>query len=150
MSDLRSGSFTGGSGEEALVSAAAVQMINFYGLPVSVGAGMTDSKLPDYQAGYEKALAIALDGKGAATVTGSFKGKATFGTAYHLTFPLNPGAYNLEVVGAAGGAPQVLWADEVVIPPTATEGTWTWSSGTAVSPCAARRSRLTMPPPTTF
>jgi len=42
------------------VSAAAAQMVNFYGLPSSVGAGMTDSKLPDYQAGYEKALAIAL------------------------------------------------------------------------------------------
>jgi trimethylamine--corrinoid protein Co-methyltransferase len=60
VSDLRTGGFTGGSGEEALVSAGAVQMINFYDLPVSVGAGMTDSKLPDYQAGYEKALAIAL------------------------------------------------------------------------------------------
>lgn len=60
VSDLRTGSFTGGSGEEAVVSAAAAQMVNFYGLPSSVGAGMTDSKLPDYQAGYEKALAIAL------------------------------------------------------------------------------------------
>jgi trimethylamine--corrinoid protein Co-methyltransferase len=60
VSDLRSGAFTGGSGEEALVSAGAVQMVNFYGLPVSVGAGMTDSKTPDYQAGYEKALAITL------------------------------------------------------------------------------------------
>jgi len=60
VSDLRTGSFSGGSGEEALVSAAAAQMVNFYGLPSSVGAGMTDSKLPDYQAGYEKALAIAL------------------------------------------------------------------------------------------
>jgi trimethylamine--corrinoid protein Co-methyltransferase len=60
VSDLRTGAFTGGSGEEALVSAGAVQMVNFYGLPGSVGAGMTDSKLPAYQAGYEKALAIAL------------------------------------------------------------------------------------------
>jgi len=60
VSDLRTGAFTGGSGEEAVVSAGAVQMVNFYGLPSSVGAGMTDSKLPDYQAGYEKALAIAL------------------------------------------------------------------------------------------
>ena len=60
VSDLRTGAFTGGSGEEAVVSAGATQMINFYGLPSSVGAGMTDSKLPDYQAGYEKALAIAL------------------------------------------------------------------------------------------
>ncbi len=60
VSDLRTGAFTGGSGEEAVVSAGAAQMVNFYGLPSSVGAGMTDSKLPDYQAGYEKALAIAL------------------------------------------------------------------------------------------
>jgi len=60
VSDLRTGSFSGGSGEEAVVSAGAAQMINFYGLPSSVGAGMTDSKLPDYQAGYEKALSIAL------------------------------------------------------------------------------------------
>ena len=60
VSDLRTGAFTGGSGEEAVVSAGAAQMVNFYGLPSSVGAGMTDSKLPDYQAGYEKALSIAL------------------------------------------------------------------------------------------
>jgi trimethylamine--corrinoid protein Co-methyltransferase len=60
VSDLRTGAFSGGSGEEAIVSAGAAQMVNFYGLPSSVGAGMTDSKLPDYQAGYEKALTIAL------------------------------------------------------------------------------------------
>jgi len=60
VSDLRTGAFTGGGGEEAVVSAAAAQVINWYGLTSSVGAGMTDSKLPDNQAGYEKALAVAL------------------------------------------------------------------------------------------
>jgi trimethylamine--corrinoid protein Co-methyltransferase len=60
VSDLRTGSFTGGSGEEALVSAAAAQMINHYDLVSSVGAGMTDSKVPDNQAGYEKGIAVAL------------------------------------------------------------------------------------------
>jgi trimethylamine--corrinoid protein Co-methyltransferase len=60
VSDLRTGSFTGGSGEEALVSAAAAQMINYYGLVSSVGAGMTDSKVPDNQAGYEKGIAVAM------------------------------------------------------------------------------------------
>jgi trimethylamine--corrinoid protein Co-methyltransferase len=60
VSDLRTGSFTGGSGEEAIVSAAAAQMTNFYGLVSSVGAGMSDSKVPDNQAGYEKAIAVAL------------------------------------------------------------------------------------------
>jgi trimethylamine--corrinoid protein Co-methyltransferase len=60
VADLRTGAFTGGSGEEAVASAAAAQMVNFYGLPSSVGAGMTDAKLPDCQAGYEKALAVGL------------------------------------------------------------------------------------------
>lgn len=60
VSDLRTGSFTGGGGEEALVSAAAAQMTNHYGLVSSVGAGMSDSKLPDNQAGYEKAVAVTL------------------------------------------------------------------------------------------
>jgi trimethylamine--corrinoid protein Co-methyltransferase len=60
VSDLRTGSFTGGSGEEALASAAAAQMINHYDLVSSVGAGMTDSKVPDNQAGYEKGITVAL------------------------------------------------------------------------------------------
>jgi len=60
VSDLRTGSFTGGGGEEALVSAAAAQMTNHYGLVSSVGAGMSDAKVPDNQAGYEKAIAVTL------------------------------------------------------------------------------------------
>ena len=60
VSDLRTGGFTGGSGEEAIVSAAAAQLTNFYGLVSSVGAGMTDSKLPDNQAGYEKGITTVL------------------------------------------------------------------------------------------
>jgi len=60
ITDLRTGSFTGGSGEQALLASAAVQMGKFYNLPNSVGAGMTDSKIPDVQAGYEKGLTLAL------------------------------------------------------------------------------------------
>ncbi|WP_299081906.1 trimethylamine methyltransferase family protein [uncultured Ruegeria sp.] len=60
ITDLRSGSFTGGSGEQALIAAAAVQMGNFYNLPTSVGAGMTDAKIPDAQYGLEKALTFTL------------------------------------------------------------------------------------------
>ena len=59
ISDLRTGAFTGGSGEEALVTAAAVQLCNHFGFITSIGAGMTDSKTMDVQAGYEKALTIA-------------------------------------------------------------------------------------------
>ncbi len=60
ITDLRTGSFSGGSGEQALLAAAAVQMGNFYNLPNSVGCGMTDAKIPDAQYGYEKALTFAL------------------------------------------------------------------------------------------
>jgi trimethylamine--corrinoid protein Co-methyltransferase len=60
VSDLRTGAFTGGSGEEAVVSAAAAQMLNFYGVPSSVGAGMSDAKSPDNQAGFEKGISVAL------------------------------------------------------------------------------------------
>ncbi len=60
VSDLRTGSMSGGSGEQALLSAACAQMAAFYQLPNSVPAGMTDSKLPDVQAGGEKGYTISL------------------------------------------------------------------------------------------
>ncbi|MEX3008185.1 trimethylamine methyltransferase family protein [Hoeflea sp. TYP-13] len=60
ITDLRTGSFTGGSGEQALVSAAAVQMGNYYDLPNSIGCGMTDSQIPDAQYGIEKSLTYTL------------------------------------------------------------------------------------------
>lgn len=60
VTDLRSGGMAGGSGEQALLTAAAVQMARTYGLPNSTIAGATDSKLTDAQAGYEKALSITM------------------------------------------------------------------------------------------
>ena len=62
VSDLRTGAFSGGSGEEAIMSAAAAQIINYYDLPSHTAAAMTDAKLPDAQAGAEKALSLALTG----------------------------------------------------------------------------------------
>ena len=60
VSDLRTGAFSGGGAEQALLGAAAGQMSAFYGVPGGMGAGMTDSKLPDNQAGFEKGLTMAL------------------------------------------------------------------------------------------
>lgn len=62
VSDLRTGAFSGGSGEEALLMAGAAQLARFYDLPGSVAAGMTDSKALDYQAGMEKGLTLTLAG----------------------------------------------------------------------------------------
>lgn len=60
VSDLRTGSFSGGGGEQAVMGAAAIQMVNYLDLPSHVGAAMSDAKLPDAQAGIEKTLSVAL------------------------------------------------------------------------------------------
>lgn len=60
ITDLRSGAMTGGCGEQAIAMAAAVQMGRFYDLPTSCIAGAADSKSPDVQSGYEKALTVSL------------------------------------------------------------------------------------------
>jgi len=56
VSDLRTGNFVGGAPEFALMQAAVAQLGRFYNLPVYNSAGLTDSKIPDVQAGYEKGI----------------------------------------------------------------------------------------------
>jgi len=60
VTDLRTGAVAGGSGEQALLTAAAAQMSHFYGLSNSTIAGASDSKLADAQSGYEKCLSVSL------------------------------------------------------------------------------------------
>lgn len=60
VSDLRTGAMCGGSGEQAVVMAAATQMGRHYGLPVAAIAGYSDAKVPDAQAGAEKTLSVTL------------------------------------------------------------------------------------------
>jgi len=74
VSDLRTGSFSGGGGEEGILNAAAAQFANYYDLPCSVSAGMTDSKLPDNQAGYEKGVNITLAAMAGANSIGEAAG----------------------------------------------------------------------------
>ena len=68
VADLRTGSMSGGSAEQALLSGASAQMGKFYNLPTSVPAGMADSKAPDAQSGYEKAYTTALAGLAGASM----------------------------------------------------------------------------------
>ncbi len=74
VSDLRTGSMTGGSGEEAVLSAAAAQAANWLGLPSSTAAGMSDSKLPDNQAGHEKGMTVTLAAQAGANLVGESAG----------------------------------------------------------------------------
>ena len=68
VSDLRTGAMSGGSGEQAVLMAACAQMGRFYDLPTGIAAGMADSKLPDAQAGYEKAYTNVLAGHSGANL----------------------------------------------------------------------------------
>ena len=60
ISDLRTGAMSGGGGEAAVANAAAAPLLRHLGLPSTVSAGMTDSKVADAQAGYEKGYTVAL------------------------------------------------------------------------------------------
>ena len=60
VSDLRTGSMSGGGAELALMNAASAQISQFYDLPIYNTCALTDSKLPDAQAGFEKGLSTAV------------------------------------------------------------------------------------------
>ncbi|MCB1408602.1 MAG: trimethylamine methyltransferase family protein, partial [Rhodobacteraceae bacterium] len=62
VSDLRTGAMSGGSAEQALLTAGCAQMHRFYGLPGGAAAGIADSKVPDMQAGWEQAISNTLAG----------------------------------------------------------------------------------------
>ena len=62
VSDLRTGSMSGGSGEQGLLTAACSQMLQHFGLPGGAAAGMADAKLPDAQSGYEKGSTLVMAG----------------------------------------------------------------------------------------
>jgi len=59
-----------GSPEQGLMAVAMVQMAKFFGFPVYVNVGLTDAKVPDAQAGAEKATSLLL---------GALAGADTFG-----------------------------------------------------------------------
>jgi trimethylamine--corrinoid protein Co-methyltransferase len=96
VSDLRTGAMSGGSPEQALLSAAAAQVTQFYDLTCGTPAGMTDSKLPDAQAGYEKAYNHALVANAGANMIYESAGMM----ASLLGFSLEQLVIDNEIVGA--------------------------------------------------
>jgi trimethylamine---corrinoid protein Co-methyltransferase len=60
VSDLRTGVYSGGGPEFAMMNAASAQLAQYLNVPVYVSSGVTDSKLPDIQAGYEKGYSTAI------------------------------------------------------------------------------------------
>ncbi len=60
MADLKRMTYVGGGIEFGLMNAAVSQMAQHIAIPNYNSAGLTDSKIPDIQAGYEKAFSICL------------------------------------------------------------------------------------------
>lgn len=60
VADMRSGGYLGGGIEFGIMQAAAAQLAHFYRVPIYCSGGMTDAKIPDAQAGYEKMATFLL------------------------------------------------------------------------------------------
>ena len=96
VSDLRTGAMSGGSPEQALLSAAAAQVAQYYDLTCGTPSGMTDSKMPDVQAGYEKAYNHALVGNAGANLCYESAGMM----ASLLGFSMEQLVIDNEIIGA--------------------------------------------------
>ncbi len=58
--DMKTSSFRFGSIETGIMNAAGAQLAQFYDLPIYNTAGVSDSKIPDIESGYEKISNILL------------------------------------------------------------------------------------------
>ena len=97
VSDLRTGAMSGGSAEQALLMSACAQMAHFYDLPGGVASGMSDSKLPDAQAGHEVGLNHALVGNAGANMIYESAGMR----ASLLAYSLEGAVIDNDAIGAA-------------------------------------------------
>ncbi len=64
VADMKSGGYLSGAVEFGMMQAAAAQLAHFYGVPIYGSGGMSDAKIPDAQAGYEKMATLLLAAMG--------------------------------------------------------------------------------------
>jgi trimethylamine--corrinoid protein Co-methyltransferase len=64
VANMRTGGYLGGTIEFGMMQAAAAQLAHFYQVPIYGSGGMTDAKIPDAQAGYEKMSTLLLAAMG--------------------------------------------------------------------------------------
>src|SRR5690242_502126 len=108
VSDLRTGAMSGGSPEQALLSAASAQLAQFYNLTGGTASGMTDAKMPDAQSGYEKAYNHALVGNAGANLIYESAGMQ----ASLLGFSLESLLIDNDIIGAAQRTIKGIEVDE--------------------------------------
>jgi 2-methylcitrate dehydratase PrpD len=114
VSDLRTGAFSGGGGEIALLNAASAQIARWYGFPNCVSAGMTDAKDFDAQliaallalcearpAGFDRFADAYAVGLAAIVHVGRALGYGHYRRGWHATATLGP-------IGAACACARLL------------------------------------------
>lgn len=89
--------YLAGPVEVGILSAAQAQMARFYNLPFYAVGGMSDSKIPDAQAGYESAMTILLNALGGANFVHDAIGLCDFA----LTMSYEKAVIDNEIVGMA-------------------------------------------------
>jgi len=82
VADMRDASFCPGSIERQILNAAISQMAQYIRVPNYNIGGITDSKLPDVQAGYEKAFGICLTALAGSNYIHHAAGRIKDGVAY--------------------------------------------------------------------
>jgi len=60
IADMKSGGIALGAVEAGIINAVTAQLAQYYGIPSRGTAGTTDSKIPDIQAGIEKAMTLIM------------------------------------------------------------------------------------------
>lgn len=80
--DMRDTTFCPGSIERQILNAAVTQLARYVGLPNYNLAGVTDSKIPDIQAGYEKAFGICMSALAGSNYIHHAAGRIADGVAY--------------------------------------------------------------------
>ena len=68
--DPATGNISFGSPEQGLMAVAITQIAKWYGFPVGVNVGLTDSKLPDSQNGLERGMTLLLGALAGADIFG--------------------------------------------------------------------------------
>jgi trimethylamine--corrinoid protein Co-methyltransferase len=68
LMDMRTGGIAFGSPETGILAACTTQMARHYGIPNMTPGGRTDAKMPDEQAGYEKARTALMAGLAGASL----------------------------------------------------------------------------------
>lgn len=68
--DPATGNISFGSPEQGLMAVAIIQIAKWYGFPVGVNVGLTDSKLPDVQNGLERGMTLLLGALAGADIFG--------------------------------------------------------------------------------